>query len=289
MPTAGAVPPSHQSQLMHRSCLIYPWLVPAPEGSSPPQLLRLLADPQRWQLLVLLGEGDRRVRELVQLTGNAQNLVSYHLAGLRSAGLVSSRRSAADGRDTYYRLEVARCDELLRSVGAALHPAIGSDGAVGASAHPGRPAPRVLFLCTGNSARSQMAEALLEHRSGTTIEARSAGSHPKALHPNAVRVMAERGLDISGRETKHLDRFRRSRFDRVVTLCDKVKERCPDLPGAPPTSHWSMADPSAAGPDDEASYPAFVRTADEVETRVDLLIAQLAHRSSDERSTDAHR
>lgn len=82
--------------------------------------------------------------------------------------------------------------------------------------------PFVLVLCTGNSARSQMAEALLEHRSGRAIRARSAGSHPKVLHPNEVRVMAEHGIDIAGRPTKHLDRFARTRFDRVITLCDKV-------------------------------------------------------------------
>ncbi len=88
----------------------------------------------------------------------------------------------------------------------------------------------VLFLCTGNSARSQMAEALLEHRCEHAIAGRSAGSHPKALHPNVVRVMAERGIDISGRPSKHLDRFARTRFDRVITLCDKVREICPEFP-----------------------------------------------------------
>jgi protein-tyrosine-phosphatase len=120
-----------------------------------------------------------------------------------------------------------------------------------------------------------MAEALLEARSGGTVEARSAGSHPKVLHPNAVRVMAERGVSIAGRPTKHLSRFARSRFDRVITLCDKVKEICPEFPGQPAVAHWSMADP-AVGSDDDATYPAFVRTADEIEQRVALLMAQIA-------------
>src|SRR5207302_1434269 len=79
----------------------------------------------------------------------------------------------------------------------------------------------------------------------------------KALHPNAVRVMAERGIDIAGRATKPLSRFTRSRFDRVITLCDKVKEICPEFPGAPDVAHWSMADPATGG-DDAATYPAFV-------------------------------
>ena len=91
---------------------------------------------------------------------------------------------------------------------------------------------RVLFLCTGNSARSQIAEALVEHRSAGTVEARSAGSHPKPLHPNAVRVMAERGIDISGRPTKSLTRFARNRFDRVITLCDKVRRSARSSRGA---------------------------------------------------------
>jgi protein-tyrosine-phosphatase len=136
----------------------------------------------------------------------------------------------------------------------------------------------VLFLCTGNSARSQIAEALLIARSEGAVGARSAGSHPKPLHPNAVRVMAERDLDITGNATKHLRRFMRMRFDRVVTLCDKVREVCPELPGAAATSHWSIADPAAAGDTDDATYPAFQRIATELETLVDLLVADLVTR-----------
>ena len=136
--------------------------------------------------------------------------------------------------------------------------------------------PRVLFLCPGNSARSQMAEALLEHRSHRAIEARSAGSQPKPLHPNAVRVMAKRGIDISARSTKHLRRFGRTRFDYVITLCDRVREVCPEFGGDPRTAHWSMADPASEGSTDEASYPAFERTADELEVRIRHLIIQLS-------------
>jgi protein-tyrosine-phosphatase len=120
-----------------------------------------------------------------------------------------------------------------------------------------------------------MAEALLEHRSGHTIQARSAGSHPKPLHPNAVRAMAERGIDIGNRTTKQLSRFTRHHFDRVVTLCDKVREVCPEFPGSPSTAHWSIPDPAALGDDEDANHAAFVRTADEIEGRVDLLIVRL--------------
>ena len=116
----------------------------------------------------------------------------------------------------------------------------------------------MLFLCTGNSARSQMAEALARARSGGVVEAYSAGSHPKPLHPNAVRVMRdEHGIDLAGHESKHLDVFADQRFDWVISLCDRVREVCPEFPGHPETIHWSIPDPAAGQADDEASYPAF--------------------------------
>ena len=87
--------------------------------------------------------------------------------------------------------------------------------------------------------------------------------------------MAERGIDISGRPTKSLNRFTRTRFDRVITLCDKVREICPEFPGAPIAAHWSIADPAAAGDSDEATYPAFELVADEIEGRVALLLSDL--------------
>jgi len=90
-----------------------------------------------------------------------------------------------------------------------------------------------------------MAEALLEHHSAGAIRARSAGSHPRPLHPNTVRVMAERGIDIAAHKSKQLDRFRQTRFDRVITLCDRVREICPEFPAAAAIAHWSMPDPAA--------------------------------------------
>jgi ArsR family transcriptional regulator, arsenate/arsenite/antimonite-responsive transcriptional repressor / arsenate reductase (thioredoxin) len=242
------------------------------------QFLQLVGDPQRWRLLVELGRSDRRVGELAELLGKAQNLVSYHLGELRTAGLVSARRSSADGRDSYYRLDPTRCGELFATTAATLHPSlrlapVTTDGNMSAT----RPKQRVLFLCTGNSSRSQIAEALLEHRVNDAIEVRSAGSHPKPLHPKAVQVMAERGIDISRRRSKHFGRFARTRFDRVITLCDKVREICPEFPGTPVTAHWSMADPAAVSGSDDASYRAFADTAAEIEARVELLIPQLTH------------
>ncbi|MGD9797062.1 MAG: metalloregulator ArsR/SmtB family transcription factor [Acidimicrobiia bacterium] len=248
--------------------------------TDPPVIFGLLSDPLRWQLLLALGRSDRRVNELVELVGKPQNLVSYHLRELRDAGIVSARRSSADGRDVYYRADLLRCRALLGEAGGSLHPGLSPAPPPpdGAGARPGR--ARVLFLCSGNSARSQIAEALVGHRSAGAVEARSAGSHPKPLHPNAVRVMAAYGIDISGRPTKSLTRFARSRFDRVVTLCDKVREICPELPGAPITAHWSMADPATSGDTDEATYAAFRQVAADIDDRVGLLLAELGARAA---------
>lgn len=244
---------------------------------EPPAILGLLGDPVRWRLIVELGRSDRRVGELVELVGRPQNVVSYHLGQCRRVGVVTARRSSADGRDVYYRADLARCAELLGDAGPSLHPAL----VAGAPASPPqlpmarRRRPTVLFLCTGNSARSQIAEALLEHRSAGTVTAQSAGSHPKPMHLNAVRVLAERGIDISDRSSKSIDRFRSRRFDRVITLCDKVREVCPEFPGSPIASHWSIADPAASGDMAADTYPAFEQVADEIDGRIALLLAEL--------------
>ena len=132
-------------------------------------------------------------------------------------------------------------------------------------------------VCGNQAVWNKLADALLVHRSGGAFEARSAGSHPKPLHPAAVRVMGRRGIDISGNVSKHLDTFAGIRFDRVITLCDKVREVCPDFPGSSDPVHWSMPDPSAE-PDADGDAPV-ERTADELEERIALLVPDLAPRS----------
>ena len=243
---------------------------------DPPSFLQLVGHPLRWRMLNELSRSDRRVHELTELVGQPQNLVSYHLGQLRDAGVVAARRSSADRRDTYYTVDLAGLGSLLAATGGALHPGL---RLVTPSADIDEVAGiRILFLCTGNSARSQIAEALAVERSGGLLEARSAGSHPKPLHPNAVRVMRERyGVDLQGRRSKHLGEFEAERFDRVITLCDRVREVCPEFPGAPVASHWSMPDPSGDdGDDPAATYPAFRQTAAELEIRIGFLLADLA-------------
>src|SRR3954468_12064208 len=193
------------------------------ETSSPPRFLQLAGHPLRWRLLGELARSDRRVGELCALAGQRQSLVSYHLRQLRDGGLVSARRSLADGRDTYYVLELARCGELLASAGASLHPGLAPGAGSRRGASGRKTAARVLFLCTGNSARSQLAEALAEQLSAGAVRAVSAGSHPKPVHPNAVHAMRERGIDLAGRRSKHLSDFTDRRFDYVISLCDRVR------------------------------------------------------------------
>jgi protein-tyrosine-phosphatase/DNA-binding transcriptional ArsR family regulator len=240
-----------------------------------PEFVQLAAHPVRWQLLQELIASDRAVSELTRLTGAPQNLVSYHLGRLRNGGLVSARRSSNDGRDRYYTIDLERCREQLQATGGALHPALALVPSGRAPAARAGRTPRVLFLCTGNSARSQMAQALLERLSGGAVRAASAGSNPKPLHRNAVRAMKRRGIDISGNRTKHYTELDTQRFDVVITLCDKVREVCPEFPFHPRVVHWSIGDPALAGPTDTASYPAFEATATELESRIGFLLYDL--------------
>ncbi|GLZ79756.1 ArsR family transcriptional regulator [Actinorhabdospora filicis] len=226
-----------------------------------PEILGLAAHPLRWTLLAALADSDRQVRELTALAGEPQNLVSYHLGKLRAGGLVRSRRSSADGRDTYYTADLGRFGALLSDAGAALHPGL-------ALVPPVARVPegvRVLFLCTGNSARSQLAAALLR---ALGVAAESAGSRPKELHPQTARVLAERGLDPA-RPPRPVSDVDPAAFALVVTLCDRLREECPPFPGA---AHWSIADPSGAA--DVAA--AFDACAEELAGRVGFL----AHRLS---------
>jgi protein-tyrosine-phosphatase/DNA-binding transcriptional ArsR family regulator len=253
---------------------------------SPPPILALAGDPLRWRLLSELARSDRRVGELCELAGQRQSLVSYHLRRLRDAGLVSMRRSAADGREGYYALDLARCGELLSSAGARLHPGLATTPRPRVVRQGGVRVARVLFLCTGNSARSQMAEALCEHLSGGAVTGASAGSHPKPLHPNAIRVMRKRGIDLSQRRSEHLSEFTDQRFDLVISLCDRVREVCPEPPGWPSLVHWSIPDPAREPGSDDETLPAFERTAVELSVRIGFLIEAIGRTTSDQELTD---
>lgn len=247
-----------------------------------PAVARLLADPVRWGLVRELARGDRRVRELTAAVGQPQNLVSYHLRQLRAGGLVKARRSSFDGRDTYYSLDLDGCAEALTDIAAALHPglAVLPGAAWGRVADDGVSQRRVLFVCTGNSSRSPMAEALLRHRAGPSVQAASAGVRPKPLHPDAVAVMKNRyGIDITAHRPTHVETAVGKRFDYVISVCDKAREACPEFPAPARRVHWSLPDP-AAGEDGLAGYPAFERAAAELDTRVRYLLPVLGQPGS---------
>jgi len=127
---------------------------------------------------------------------------------------------------------------------------------------------RVLFLCTHNSARSQMAEAFLNELGAGRFQAFSAGTEARGLHPLAVQAMAEEGIDISLQESKTLDRFANEQFDLLITVCDEANEACPYFPNARERRHWSFPDPSAAVGDDAARFAAFARTRDAIRERI---------------------
>ena len=127
---------------------------------------------------------------------------------------------------------------------------------------------RVLILCTGNSARSQMAEGLLRHDGGDKFEVFSAGVEPSHVRPQAVEAMREIGIDISSHRSKSVEEFAGQPFDYVITVCDNAREQCPVFPAATRRVHWSFDDPAAAGGDDAARLAVFRRVRDEIRARL---------------------
>lgn len=145
----------------------------------------------------------------------------------------------------------------------------------------------VLFLCTHNSARSQMAEAILRDVGKGRVEVYSAGTHPTGVRPEAVQVMAEWGLDISRQRSRHLDELLGQRFDYVITVCDRAKESCPVFPGDSIRIHWSFADPASVDGPEATRVRAFRDTAMQLLTRIRLLLIVIDRDLADERESSA--
>lgn len=242
--------------------------------SSPP-VLGVLAHDVRWTIVRLLVPGDLRTSELAESTGQAPSLVSYHLARLRDAGLITARRSSADGRDSYYNLDLDALGQAVTRAAGGIHPdllaAASGPGAGSTMARTAGPA-QVLFICSGNSARSPMAEGWLNHLGGGRVTARSAGVTPAPLHPLAIAAMAEHGVDIAGHQATPLGAHAGSSFARVITLCDRAREDCTELPETAAALHWSIPNPSHAHPPD---LEAFRATARELHTRIRYLLPVL--------------
>jgi arsenate reductase len=130
---------------------------------------------------------------------------------------------------------------------------------------------RVLILCTGNSARSQMAEGLLRHDAGDRFEVASAGVNPTQVRPEAIAAMREVGIDISNHRSKSVDEFIGQEFDYVITVCDNANEQCPLFPGKTQRIHWSFEDPAAVQGDESTRLAAFQRIRDKIRERFQTL------------------
>ncbi len=130
------------------------------------------------------------------------------------------------------------------------------------------PKLRVLFLCTHNSARSQMAEGLLRQAGGDRFEIHSAGTEATRVRPLAIKAMNELGIDISQQTSKTLDRYVEQRFDYVITVCDDANESCPIFPNATHRVHWSLADPSKASGTDEQQLAVYRLVREELRARI---------------------
>jgi arsenate reductase (thioredoxin) len=148
-----------------------------------------------------------------------------------------------------------------------------TDAAVpGHAGSAGRSKLRVIFICTGNSARSQMAEALLRKEAGDRFEIVSGGVDPRPVHPMAIAAMAKVGIDISGAESKSLMRFATQSFDYVVTVCDRARAACPVFPGAGEVLHWGIEDPVEAEGTEAQRQAAFDRALRELSGRIHAFI-----------------
>ncbi|GCE25109.1 ArsR family transcriptional regulator [Dictyobacter alpinus] len=241
---------------------------------SLPPILKLIAHEVRWNLLQVLAESDYRVQDLVQLLDLPQNVISYHLRLLRQEHVVKERRSSVDERSSYYSIDLERLHTLYQSAAASLHPALADWIGDEQPEAMGPSKVRVLFLCTKNSSRSQMAEALLRYHSHGAIEVYSAGSLPaETIHPMALKVLTRIGLDGQQHYPKYVEAFRQQQFDYIVTLCDQQKETCPTFPGDPRRIHWSFADPALVEGSEEVRYRAFEQTALQLTMRIRLLLS----------------
>lgn len=260
-------------------------------SASPPDVLtffRALADASRLAIVQMLLLGDLRAGEIGERVQLPTNALAYHLKHLRATGVLRDRRSSADARDVYYHLDLDRLQALYAAAGDALYPGMNS-GMSGMAQRTeqkdavpilSRPL-RVLFLCTHNSARSQMAEAILRYLGGDQVESYSAGSIPTEVHPEAIATLRDLGIDATGLYPKSLERFIGEPLDYIITVCDRVRDICPSFPGDPAQAHWSIADPAVVE-DPEQRKAAFRAVAQELLTRIRYLLL-LPHPGTGER------
>lgn len=265
--------------------------------------LRAIADETRRMIVQALARSDLRAGELGAIVGAPSNALAFHLKRLSALGLLRRRPSSADARDVYYHLDVTRLRALYAAAGVALYPGMLSAhfdevgdqthqptsqraaSSVASASHRSGTALsqplRVLFLCTHNSARSQMAEALLRQMGGDQVEVFSAGSQPQAIPPETIATLQERGIPTDGLHPKPLNLFVNQSFDYIITVCDRVREVCPAFTGNPAQAHWSIPDPMVIE-DSELRAKAFRDILGELQTRIRYLLL-LPHPATGER------
>jgi len=207
------------------------------------QFFRALGDETRLAIVRLLALTDLRAGEIVAHLRMLQNAVSYHLKHLRAIGVLRDRRSSVDARDVYYRVDHERLSALYLAAGDALQPGL-STSSEASDADGAEMSLRILFLCTHNSARSQIGEALARRLGGGQVEAYSAGSHPTELHPVTVELLQALGEDPARYRSKLLDQYLGQDFHYIITVCDRVREQCPTFPDDEIQIHWSFPDPT---------------------------------------------
>lgn len=265
-------------------------------------LLQAAADPTRLAILrQLAGASSVCACDFTAGCGVAQPTVSHHLRVLRESGWVTTVRR---GTWIYYSLRPEAAASFTRiaqalAPGAPVAPMAASIlGGAGepaaecacqpAEAVPGgavareapvmsgtaKPALRVLFVCTGNSARSQMAEALLSRAGGPAVEVSSAGTDPKGVNPYTFRALAELGIDWSGAGSKSVGEFLGRRFDYVITVCDNARQACPVFPGRHARLHWDVEDPAEVEGTDEKRLAAFRAVREELAAQVERFVAE---------------
>lgn len=244
---------------------------------APPAVLTLLAHDIRWSIIRALVPSDYRVHELVARLHKPMNVISYHLRLLREAALVTERRSTADARDVYYHLDLTQLQTRYLAAGHEVVPALTASVASDAVSAPPTPRDpvRILFLCTHNSARSQLAEAITRHVGGPHLVVQSAGTEPAAVHPMALAVLAEKQIATSGLVPSHVTEVADQSFDYVITVCDRARETCPTFPGHPEMLHWSFPDPSLVADGPIAQRRAFEETASQLLTRIRFLMIMI--------------
>ncbi len=272
------------------------------------QYFKALADTTRLRILNLLLQGELCVCDIQCVLGISQPAASRHLAYLKNSGMVLDNR---DGYRIFYRLaqgsnggtqpflydflrdafreqaqlksDTKRLKEAISAGACAVcdwktGSAIDSDEASGATKTKRRTSMqehyKVLILCTGNSARSQMAEGLLRNMGGEKFEVASAGTRPVGMNPDAVKAMSEIGIDISGGRSKHVDEFVGQQLDYIITVCDNAKESCPIFPGGGKRVHHSFRDPAAAPAQEQPALFREVR--DEIQEWLSEFIAEIA-------------